>query len=219
MGEFLSAATAFSAALFGPAVVVVLVYWLFVLVDALGVDALDGGGDVGPGVSAATSGSGSTGALAAFGLGGVPVAVALSLLFAIAWFVSLVAVELSASPLVRVPALPVALVVACEAQTLTGGAEANVLKLAELCDRMTPEQRARVRRDHRTGRAPAGAPRPGRSWAYRVVRAGRRCQVTGALWLPWGPSAGRGRPARASRPSRPAGGTCLSSPNQRPFAG
>lgn len=104
MNGFLRAALEFPAVLFGPALVVVIAYWLFVLVGAVGVDVLDGGGDIGT----ETAQTGPAGAFAAFGLGGVPVALALSLLLSIAWFLSLVCTALSGSTWLRLLALPLA---------------------------------------------------------------------------------------------------------------
>ncbi|MFG2721852.1 hypothetical protein ACGFW5_26730 [Streptomyces sp. NPDC048416] len=79
MTEFLAAALGFPAALFSAALVVVVAFWLLVLLGAVEHTAFDG--DVHGG---------------AFGAGGVPVTVPVSLLTAIAWFTSL-----SGSVLVR----------------------------------------------------------------------------------------------------------------------
>ncbi|MFC5744469.1 hypothetical protein [Actinomadura rugatobispora] len=67
---------------------VVAGYWVLVLTGGLGLDALDADADTGAGAD--VGGGGPGGLLAAGGLGGVPVSVALSLLLAIAWFGSLV---------------------------------------------------------------------------------------------------------------------------------
>lgn len=107
MSEFFAAASAFPAVLFSFALVVVVVYWLVVLVGAAEVDALDGGG----GVSSDGSSSGFAGAFAALRLEGVPVTIVLSLLIAIAWFVSLAGAALFDNIVLRVVALPVALFV------------------------------------------------------------------------------------------------------------
>ncbi|MFE9413440.1 hypothetical protein ACFYN0_32335 [Streptomyces sp. NPDC006704] len=72
MGEFWGAAFGFPTALFSAALVVVVVFWLLVLVGAAEHSAFDG--DVRGG---------------AFGAGGAPVTVSVSLLTAIAWFTSL----------------------------------------------------------------------------------------------------------------------------------
>lgn len=108
MSEFLDAALAFPAVLFTFALVVVVVYWLIVLVGAAEVDALDGG----EGVASEASSGGFSGALAALRLHGVPVTVVLSLLTAVAWFVSLAGAALLENPVLRVAVLPVALFVA-----------------------------------------------------------------------------------------------------------
>ena len=72
---FVGAALGFPAVVFTFALVVVIGYWVLVLLGGLGIDALDGedGSDF----------------LDGLGLGGVPAAVVLSLLIAVAWFVSL----------------------------------------------------------------------------------------------------------------------------------
>lgn len=72
MDEFLSAAIGFPAVIFGAALVVIVCFWLLVLVGAVGHDSFDADLDTGP-----------------VGLGGVPVAVSVSLLIAFAWFGSL----------------------------------------------------------------------------------------------------------------------------------
>ncbi|WP_219091925.1 OB-fold-containig protein [Streptomyces sp. JJ38] len=113
MGGFLDAASAFPAALFGLALVVVVGYWLAVLLGGWGVPgvgATEGGdgadsGDAGHGV-------GIAGVFAAFGLGGVPVTVTLSLLIVIAWFMSLSGTALFDALWLRVLVLPVAVFLA-----------------------------------------------------------------------------------------------------------
>ncbi|MDK1476161.1 DUF1449 family protein [Streptomyces sp. 549] len=105
MGDFLNAALAFPAVLFSFALVVVIAYWLIVLVGGTEVDALDGGG----GVDSDGSAAGAPGVFAAFGLGGVPVTVVLSLLTVIAWFVSLTGAVIFENLLLRIVVLPVAL--------------------------------------------------------------------------------------------------------------
>ncbi|AEN11065.1 MULTISPECIES: hypothetical protein [unclassified Streptomyces] len=72
MNEFLSAALAFPAVLFGAALVVVICFWLLVLTGAVGHDSFDTDLDADT-----------------VGLGGVPVSVSLSLLVLVSWFVSL----------------------------------------------------------------------------------------------------------------------------------
>lgn len=72
MDEFLSAAIAFPAVIFGAALVVVVCFWLLVLAGAAGHDSFDADLDTGPA-----------------GLGGVPVSVSVSLLVVFSWFGSL----------------------------------------------------------------------------------------------------------------------------------
>ncbi|WP_067814894.1 OB-fold-containig protein [Actinomadura kijaniata] len=88
MGEFLDAALGFPAVLFSFVLMVVAGYWVLVLFGALGTDALDVDADAGAGDGGEGGGLGDLMAWA--GLGGVPVTVALSLLVALAWFLSLV---------------------------------------------------------------------------------------------------------------------------------
>lgn len=72
---FVGAALGFPAVVFSFALVVVIGYWVLVLLGGLGIDVLDGddGSDL----------------LDGLGLGGVPATVVLSLMIAVAWFVSL----------------------------------------------------------------------------------------------------------------------------------
>ncbi|GGZ12984.1 hypothetical protein CP967_17605 [Streptomyces nitrosporeus] len=72
MNEFLSAALAFPAVVFGAALVVVVCFWLLVLAGATGHDSFDTDLDTD-----------------AVGVGGVPVSVSVSLLVLVSWFVSL----------------------------------------------------------------------------------------------------------------------------------
>ena len=72
MADFLSAALEFPAVLFGAALVVVVCFWLLVLAGAAGPDSFDA--DIDADVA---------------GVGGVPVAVSVSLLVVVAWFTSL----------------------------------------------------------------------------------------------------------------------------------
>jgi hypothetical protein len=78
MGEFLDAALGFPTALFSFLLVVVVGYWALTLFGMVGAD---------DGVD--TEAGGGTGFLAGLGLGGPPAVVVLSLLIAVAWFVSL----------------------------------------------------------------------------------------------------------------------------------
>ncbi|MFE4329552.1 hypothetical protein ACFRQM_08840 [Streptomyces sp. NPDC056831] len=72
MQEFLSAATAFPAVLFGAALVVVVFFWLLVLAGAADHHSFDGDLDTGMA-----------------GIGGVPVTVSVSVMVAVGWFTSL----------------------------------------------------------------------------------------------------------------------------------
>lgn len=82
MADFIDAALTFPAALFSFLLIVVAGYWLLVMVGGADPDDLDTGSD--------SDGTGFAGFLAGIGLGGVPVTVVLSLLIALAWFLSLV---------------------------------------------------------------------------------------------------------------------------------
>ncbi|GAA4953310.1 hypothetical protein GCM10023224_42780 [Streptomonospora halophila] len=93
MRGLLEASLSFPTVLFSVLLLVVAGYWLFVILGAVDADVLDG--DAGPD---SRSAGGFGGALGAVGLGGVPVTVALSLLIAVAWFVSLVGTVLIGSP-------------------------------------------------------------------------------------------------------------------------
>jgi Ca2+-binding RTX toxin-like protein len=75
MMGFVGASLGFPAVVFSFALVVVIGYWVLVLLGGLGIDVLDGddGSDL----------------LDGLGLGGVPATVVLSLMIAVAWFVSL----------------------------------------------------------------------------------------------------------------------------------
>lgn len=77
MGEFLDAALGFPAVVFSAMLVVVVLYWLLVLVGAFDVGEADGDGGV-------------DGLLDRLDLGGTPATVVLSVVVAIAWFLSLV---------------------------------------------------------------------------------------------------------------------------------
>ena len=120
MGEFLDAAFGFPTALFSFSLLVVAGYWALVLLGGLGVDFLGVGtdADAGAGAGAGDAHGGDADGgdgflaerLAVLGLGGVPATVVLSLLIAVAWFVSL-AVAASGGVL-RFLALPAALAAA-----------------------------------------------------------------------------------------------------------
>lgn len=85
MAEFLAAVLGFPTVLFTFSLVVVVAYWVLVLVGGMGLDALDGDVPDGGG----PSDSGFAGFLGGIGLGGVPVTVVVSLMIAVAWFLSL----------------------------------------------------------------------------------------------------------------------------------
>jgi len=123
MGEFIDAAFGFPTALFSFSLIVVAGYWTLVLLGGLGIDFLGAGtdADAGAGTGAgdfegADGADGSGGFvgewLAMLGLGGVPATVVLSLLIALAWFVSLAVAALSDGAVPRALGLPAALAVA-----------------------------------------------------------------------------------------------------------
>ncbi|MFG2533091.1 hypothetical protein [Streptomyces sp. NPDC048516] len=99
MGTFLAAAAGFPTIVFTAALVVVVAFWLLVAVGVTESGSFDADADFRP-----------------WGMGGVPVTVAFSLLTALAWFVSLagtVLLDSTASPgLVRELLRPAVLVVA-----------------------------------------------------------------------------------------------------------
>lgn len=89
MDEFVDAALAFPAVLFSFLLVVVVLYWLLVLLGTLDIELFSGVDDgVGDGGDGDADGDGD-GFLSGVGLGGVPSTVTFSVLFVIAWFVSL----------------------------------------------------------------------------------------------------------------------------------
>ncbi|MFF4383007.1 hypothetical protein [Kitasatospora sp. NPDC001547] len=180
MGGFFAAALAFPTALFSFALVVVAGYWLLMLLGGLVPGAVHGGhggghhADVGHGhvghgyVGHAGHGAGGHGAddgsdrhgaghhagvLDALGLGGVPVTVAVSLLVALAWFVSLAGTVLTSGAPARGGVFAVALVASW------AGTRVFVRPLS----RLFPQDRPVTRRDFvgrvcviRTGRVTAG---------------------------------------------------------------
>ncbi|GGL07515.1 hypothetical protein [Planomonospora parontospora] len=107
--EFVDAALAFPTVLFSFPLIVVVGYWIVSLLTgtALGDDAASEGAEA----AEVPGGGGFAGFLAGLGLGGVPVAVTVSLLVAVAWFASLTGAVLAAGTPV-LPAVPVA-AVAC----------------------------------------------------------------------------------------------------------
>lgn len=89
MDGFWGAAFGFPAVLFTFGLVVVGGYWVLVLLGGTDLDALDtAGSDIDAGDSG--DADGFVGILASLGLGGIPVAVVLSVLMALAWLLSLV---------------------------------------------------------------------------------------------------------------------------------
>ena len=90
MRDFVDAALGFPAVIFSFLLIVVIGYWLLVLLGAAGLDMLDADVDADSGPDADGAPGGVGGALAVLRLSGVPVAVVLSLLITLAWFVSLV---------------------------------------------------------------------------------------------------------------------------------
>ncbi|MDT0377775.1 hypothetical protein RM572_03170 [Streptomyces sp. DSM 42041] len=115
MGDFLRATLEFPAVLFTPALPAVLAYWLFVLLGGvpLGTFAEGGGGRRLPGGAGAVKRS----ALSPFH--GAPSAVVVSLLVAIAWFLSLAVTVLVPGTLLRLAALPAVLGAALALTRLT----------------------------------------------------------------------------------------------------
>ncbi len=141
---FFGAALSFPAVIFSFALLVVIGYWILVLLGGIDIDALDSAGEGDGGDS-----DGDSGLVRGLGLGGVPVTVALSLLIVVAWFVSLAGHggdRAARRPRVATGAVAHWARRRCslgEAQTLASGAEANLLKLAELDDRRTSGQARR----------------------------------------------------------------------------
>ncbi|RFS84602.1 hypothetical protein D0T12_13705 [Actinomadura spongiicola] len=118
MGEFFDAALGFPTALFTFSLLVVTVYWTVALLGGLGTELPGAGGDVGDDFGDAEDGFFAE-RLAILGLGGVPVTVVLSLLIALAWFVSLAGTASLDGTVARTLVLPVALVAAWLGTRLT----------------------------------------------------------------------------------------------------
>jgi hypothetical protein len=114
MGEFLAVAFGFPTALFSFSLLVVAGYWAFVLLGGLDMDLLGAGADADTGAGTGPEDGDGPGAgwFAFLGLGGVPGTVVLSLLIALAWFVSLAGSALLDGPLPRTVVLVVALIAA-----------------------------------------------------------------------------------------------------------
>jgi hypothetical protein len=105
MGEFVASSLAFPTVLFSFLLLVVIGYWLLVLVGSMAPDDTPDGID---------------GGLAALGLGGVPVTVAVSLLVALGWFASLAGTVVLRGAGLTTVALSVALLVAALAVAWLG---------------------------------------------------------------------------------------------------
>ncbi|MGW1073359.1 hypothetical protein [Streptomyces sp. NPDC002537] len=159
MGDFLTAALAFPAAVFGFALLVVIGYWLLVLCG--GVDADSGGHHGGADGHDGTDHPGAAGLLAAAGLGGVPASVAVSLLIALAWFLSL-----AGTALLQTSGLSGRAQLLAGAAVLLGavcGSWAGTRLLVRPLGRLFPEERPPSRLDFvgrvcviRTGRVDGG---------------------------------------------------------------
>ncbi|WP_259454566.1 hypothetical protein [Streptomyces ginkgonis] len=107
MGDFFTTAMAFPAVIFTFPLAVVLLYWTFGVLFGVGGSVAEGGdagGDGGDGVG------GFTGVMALLGLSGVPAAIPLSLLIAVAWFTAMAGTELLDATAARIATVPVALV-------------------------------------------------------------------------------------------------------------
>ncbi|GAA4193520.1 hypothetical protein GCM10022252_36560 [Streptosporangium oxazolinicum] len=109
MGQFVDAALSFPTVLFTFLLLVIIAYWVLVVAGVFGFDGDSGGSGVDGDGSEATGG---TGLLSGLGLGGVPAAVAVSLLVVVAWFASLVGGTLVTSTPALVAVLVAALVCA-----------------------------------------------------------------------------------------------------------
>ncbi|GAA5081725.1 hypothetical protein HNP84_000051 [Thermocatellispora tengchongensis] len=95
MGDFLGVALGFPTVLFSFLLLVVVGFWVAVLLGGADLDLLDSDGGVGP--------------AAGLGLGGVPATVAVSLLVAFGWFISLAGAALLEGTAARAGVLVVAL--------------------------------------------------------------------------------------------------------------
>jgi hypothetical protein len=112
MGEFVDVALGFPTALFSFSLLVVAGYWTLVLLGGLGADFLGTGADADTGAGAGAEDGFAAERLAPLGLGGVPATVALSVLVALAWFLSLAGSALLDGAVLRALVLPAALVAA-----------------------------------------------------------------------------------------------------------
>jgi hypothetical protein len=103
---FLDAVLTFPTALFTFLLLVATGYWVVVLLSLVEVDSLDASGID----DAGAADGGIASALTAVGLGGAPVTVVLTILIAVAWFLSLAGnAVVGGVPVVRFAVLPVAL--------------------------------------------------------------------------------------------------------------
>ncbi|WP_216355956.1 hypothetical protein [Streptomyces sp. MP131-18] len=101
MGDFLETAVRFPAVIFSLPLAVVLVYWMFSVIFGVGTSVADSAEPGEPG--------GFAGALTPLGLGGVPAAIPVSLVTAVAWFTAMAGTELLDAGWQRVATVPVAL--------------------------------------------------------------------------------------------------------------
>lgn len=126
-GEFLHAVVSFPAVLFGFSLLVVLAYWAVVLFAGIDLGG-DAGADPSADVGTDSRPGGRIGAVAALGLAGAPIGIALSILIALSWFGSLVGTVLldrvDPSSVVRF-GLSVAVLVAALAAATWSGADAS----------------------------------------------------------------------------------------------
>ncbi|GAA2866246.1 hypothetical protein GCM10010517_25700 [Streptosporangium fragile] len=129
MAQFVDAALAFPTVLFTFLLLVIIAYWLLVVVGAVGID-----GDIDTDAAEAT---GAGGLLSSLGLGGVPVAVVVSLLVVVAWFTSLVGGVLFTGTPALVGVLLVALLCAWACTRL----------IVPALRRLTPKERVPSRAD------------------------------------------------------------------------
>jgi hypothetical protein len=139
MSDFIEAALGLPAIVFSFLLVVVVGYWVLVLLGGVEVDALDADVDAGGGFD------GLAGFVAGIGLGGVPVGVVLSLLIAMAWFVSLVGTVLLDGADLAAPVL-IVLAIAVLAVALVCAWLGTALLVLPL-RRLFPDERAPSRAD------------------------------------------------------------------------
>ncbi|MFB7895815.1 hypothetical protein H7827_20000 [Streptomyces sp. JH002] len=114
MGDFFTTAMAFPAVIFTFPLAVVLLYWIFGVLFGVGGSVAEGGDGAGDGDI-----GGFAGVMALLGLSGVPAAIPLSMLIAVAWFTAMAGTELLDATALRVATLPVALVAGWGAARLT----------------------------------------------------------------------------------------------------